>query len=88
VVALGCNIPDSMSAYIDVIDTPYAAKTDARGEAVLADLPAGPGVLTIWQPYLKSPRNEQTRPLTVAANQRLAYVVDVHAPPSGMAMGQ
>src|SRR5689334_7276108 len=33
VVVLGCNIHDSMSAYIRVVDTPYAVKTDARGEA-------------------------------------------------------
>jgi plastocyanin len=86
IVAIGCNIHDSMSAYIDVVDTPYAVRTDDKGEAVLADVPSGPGVLTIWQPYLKSPRNEQTRPLTVANDARAAYVLDLRAPPAAMTM--
>jgi len=29
VIALGCNIHDSMVGFIKVVDTPYAAKTDA-----------------------------------------------------------
>src|SRR5215469_17040123 len=41
VVALGCNIHDNMVAFIKVVDTPFAAKTDARGQAVLKSLPAG-----------------------------------------------
>ncbi|HUO22218.1 MAG TPA: methylamine utilization protein [Caulobacteraceae bacterium] len=86
VVALGCNIHDTMSAYIDVMDTPYVAKTDERGEATLSDLPEGPGVLTLWQPYLKAPRNEQTHAIAVSGTARLAYVLDLRAPPAAMAM--
>lgn len=86
VVALGCNIHDRMSGYIDVMDTPYVAKTDEKGEAVLTDLPAGPGTLTIWHPYLKSPRNEQAHALTVAGPARQAYVLDLRAPPAAMSM--
>ena len=44
-VAVGCNIHDRMSGFIDVVDTPYAAKTDGGGHAVLADVPDGPGKL-------------------------------------------
>ncbi len=53
-VVLGCNIHDSMVAYIYVVDTPYFAKTDVNGKLsidipngkyqlklVHADLPAG-----------------------------------------------
>ena len=58
VVSLGCNIHDSMAAYIKVTDAPFAAKTDADGRAVLHDLPAGPAVVRVWQPYLKTPANE------------------------------
>ncbi len=85
VVALGCNIHDTMSAFIDVVDTPFAAKTDERGEAVLSDLPAGPGTLTIWHPYLKAPRNEQVHAIS-AGGGRQAYVVDLRAPPAAMSM--
>ncbi len=41
VIALGCNIHDSMVAFILVVDTPYAAKSDAAGQAVIRGLPAG-----------------------------------------------
>ena len=32
VAALGCNIHDQMLAYVRVVDTPYAGKTDATGD--------------------------------------------------------
>lgn len=84
IVAIGCNIHDNMSAFIDVVDTPYAAKTDGHGEVTLNDIPAGAGVLTVWHPYLKSPRNEQVR--SVAAGGRQAFVLDLRAPPAAMTM--
>jgi plastocyanin len=40
VVVLGCNIHDKMLAYIRIVDTPYFAKTDAKGVAQV-DMPAG-----------------------------------------------
>ena len=40
-VVLGCNIHDKMLAYVKVVDTPYFAKTDAGGVAVI-ELPAAP----------------------------------------------
>lgn len=86
VVALGCNIHDSMSAFIDVVDTPYVAKSDDQGEAVLNDLPAGPGTLVLWQPYLKAPRNEQVHAVTIEGSARQAYVMDLRAPPAPMTM--
>jgi plastocyanin len=47
--SLGCNIHDDMVAYIRVVDTPYAAKTDADGKVVL-DLPTGAKEATVWHP--------------------------------------
>lgn len=38
-VVLGCNIHDSMIAYVKVVDTPYFGKTDAAGMARI-ELPA------------------------------------------------
>ena len=59
VVALGCNIHDSMVAFIKVVDTPFAAKTDAKGRAVLHGLPAGPPTeVKVWHPYLKASGND------------------------------
>ena len=54
VVALGCNIHDGMSAFIVVVDTPYAGKSNAAGEAVIRNLPAGAARVTVWHPYLRA----------------------------------
>ena len=39
VVALGCNIHDNMVAFIKVVDTPFATKADAKGQAMMRDVP-------------------------------------------------
>lgn len=57
IVALGCNIHDQMIGYIDVVDTPYAVKTDAKGEARISGIPAGAATIAVWHPYLKTPQN-------------------------------
>jgi plastocyanin len=82
-VALGCNIHDSMVAFIKVVDTPYAAKTDAAGLAEVAGAPAGSAVVHVWHPYLKGPGNEIVRTVSLpregAAREEVA--VDLRAPP-------
>ena len=83
VIALGCNIHDSMVGFVKVVDTPFAAKTDARGEVVLHGLPAGGGVLKVWHPYLKAPANELSNTLSLPQGglvQR-AETADVRSPP-------
>lgn len=47
-VVLGCNIHDTMLAYIHIVDTPYFAKTDDNGKVKLNDLPAGQYQLKVW----------------------------------------
>jgi len=82
VVALGCNIHDGMIAFIKVVDTPYAAKTDAAGVARLETAPAGPATLHVWHPYLKAPGNELARSIDVPRNGGAEdVVVDVRYPP-------
>ncbi len=46
-VVLGCNIHDSMLAYIKVVDTPYFAKTNTAGDAQF-DAPPGKYTLKAW----------------------------------------
>jgi plastocyanin len=76
-VSLGCNIHDSMIAYIYVTDTPYAAKSGADGIAVVRDAPAGGATLLVWHPDLKS-RAPIARSLPItAASQRTAATVDL-----------
>ena len=62
VAAIGCNIHDQMVGFIRVVDTQYAAKTDANGVATLQDVPAGPVVAKVWHPYLRALKNETTLP--------------------------
>jgi plastocyanin len=81
VVALGCNIHDQMSGFVVVVATPYAAKTDASGRAVIADAPDGAGVLGVWQEDLKAPGNAITRPL-VHGSSRQALTLDLKPHPA------
>lgn len=67
VVALGCNIHDSMSGFIVVSATPYAARTDAAGRATLTDVPAGTARLVIWSVAIRQPGNTLAQPIAVAA---------------------
>lgn len=56
-IAIGCNIHDAMSAFIYVVDTPFAARTAENGVAVLRNLPARPATLRVWHPYMRAPEN-------------------------------
>jgi plastocyanin len=85
VVAVGCNIHDDMAAYIRVVDTPYAGKTDASGVATIRNLPAGAATLAVWHPYLRGGR-DLTRDIdTPAGGATLTVVVDLK--PAPMAHG-
>jgi plastocyanin len=77
VIALGCNIHDNMVAFIKVVDTPFAAKTDASGQVVLRGLPAGPVQVRIWHPYLKAPNNEITRTIAAPASGQSLQMVQI-----------
>jgi plastocyanin len=57
-VALGCNIHDTMQAFIQVVDTAYAGKTGKDGRVVLRGAPDGNVRLTVWHPYLRAPGNQ------------------------------
>lgn len=65
VVALGCNIHDSMSGFIIVTATPLYARTDAQGRVAIADVPAGAVTLRLWSPSIRAPGNTLSQPATV-----------------------
>jgi plastocyanin len=67
VAAIGCNIHDQMAGFIKVVDTAYAAKSDASGNAVIHGLPDGPVVAKVWHPYLRAPKNEKTLAITAVS---------------------
>jgi plastocyanin len=82
IVALGCNIHDQMTAFIDVVDTPWAAKTDASGNVVLNGIPAGQVAITVWHPYLRAPGNVVTKQVAVGnAGARESFSVTLRSPP-------
>ena len=62
-VVLGCNIHDTMVAFVGVVDSPYFAKTSESGSAVLT-LPAGRYRLRAWHPNAGAAI--PTREITVA----------------------
>ncbi len=79
--ALGCNIHDQMLAYVRIVDTPYAAKTDATGDVTIPGIPAGGARLVLWHPQLNTRGNETTYPLVIgAAAGRHTLAVDVSGP--------
>lgn len=54
-VALGCNIHDWMEAYVLVVNSPYFAKTDRRGRALIANVPPGRYRMHTWHPRQRQP---------------------------------
>lgn len=81
VIAIGCNIHDGMSAFIYVVDTPYAMKTGADG-VVTFDAPAGAATMRVWHPYMRAPENRVDRPITIARGASAEAVqVRLRAPP-------
>lgn len=70
VIAVGCNIHDSMSAFIYVTDTIWTASADASGQAVIRDVPAQAMKLIVWHPYLSAPGGQMSEALPASAADR------------------
>ena len=47
-----------MIAFIDVVDTGFAARTDAAGRASFTGVPGGPVLVRVWHPWLRAPGNQ------------------------------
>ena len=78
VVAIGCNIHDNMTAFIRVVDTPWAARTGADGAVVIRDAPDGAVTVAVWHPHLKG-AGDVTRKLA-AASGTVKMTADLRAP--------
>jgi len=57
-VILGCNIHDTMVAFVAVVDSPYFAKVAASGTAEV-NLPPGRYRLRVWHPNVTSALDPQ-----------------------------
>jgi plastocyanin len=49
-IGLGCHIHGSMRGQVYVADTPWFAKTDAKGVALIEGVPDGAAQITLWHP--------------------------------------
>lgn len=67
-VALGCNIHDQMAGFIRVVNTPFAAKSNAAGQAQIDGLATGTAQVTVWHPLLKGKDNEMIMNLPIPAS--------------------
>lgn len=52
VAVLGCNIHDTMAAWVVVADTPWSARSAAGGQARIEAVPPGNFRLRLWHPGL------------------------------------
>lgn len=76
-VALGCNIHDQMSGFIKVVDTPFAAKSNAAGQIRIPGLATGTARVTIWHPQMKAKDNEQLMLVPIPGSGSVAKGVTV-----------
>lgn len=67
-VSVGCNIHDAMQAFIYVVDTPYAAVTNAAGRVIIPNVPAGGMTVKIWNPAIRAAGNLLSQTATVPAS--------------------
>lgn len=83
IAAVGCNIHDQMSAFIVVVDTPWAAKSGEDGVASIAKAPDGKVKITVWHPYATTKDQAVTVDATISATgTQLTVTLDVAPPPA------
>jgi plastocyanin len=66
VAVIGCNIHDSMVAWVVVVDTPLHAMSETGGRAHLASVPAGLYQLRVWHAGLRAGQEMQAVAVSVA----------------------
>lgn len=76
-VTLGCNIHDSMIAYALVVDTPWFAKTDLAGKAVIDGFPPGDYDIQAWHHRQSAAAVSSQRLTAKSAVSDLAIRIDV-----------
>ena len=71
-----------MIAFIDVVDAPFAAKTDAAGRAVFHGVPAGGAQVRAWHPYMRAPGSTQAAAVVVpgAGTARAGFTAELRTP--------
>jgi plastocyanin len=72
-VTLGCNIHDSMLAYVLITDAPYFGRTDATGSWSV-DVPRGSYRVTVWHPRIQA-GSEPEREMMIGDGDRAALTL-------------
>lgn len=74
IAVLGCNIHDTMIAWVVVVDTPYHGQSAADGRIRLSDVPPGSYRLRSWHPDLPVGAPALDQVLVVGADGATASV--------------
>jgi plastocyanin len=77
-ISMGCNVHDWMSGHLLVVDTPYFAITDERGEAEFDAIPDADYTLTTWHPQLSVDNHRVSQQISTPLSQTL--IITVTAP--------
>lgn len=67
IAVLGCNIHDTMAAWVVIVETPYHGQTGANGRLRLPDVPPGSYRLRSWHPELPTGAPALDQALVVGA---------------------
>lgn len=85
-VVLGCNIHDTMLAYVYIVDTPYFAKTDGNGVAKISNVPDGSYTLKVWHYALQQENKVVEQPIAVKASDK-PILVKLEINPANLIQG-
>ena len=81
IAVLGCNIHDSMVAYVYVAESAFRAVSDESGTLQISELPANPGTVSIWHPWLATPDNRLSIDVgALASAEPTNIVIPVRSP--------
>lgn len=75
---LGCNIHDSMLAYVHVVDSDYFAKTDTAGIAKLQGIVDGKYQLKVWHYALKKENEIHTQAMSLPEAKKQVIKLDIN----------
>jgi len=79
-VSIGCNIHDAMQAFIQVVDTPFARKTEETGRVTLRGVPAQVRQIRVYHPLLRAPGNQMVVSVDASRNATVPVTVRLRRP--------
>ena len=79
-VSIGCNIHDSMQAFVQVVDTPFARKSDETGRVTLRGVPAQVRQVRVYHPMLRAPGNQMIVAVDANGNATVPVTLRLRRP--------